>query len=456
MKWNRKNLSAALGVDIKRDFESSQVSINTRSIENGDVFVGIKGENFDGSDYVIDALNKGAAIAISSKSYGLDNVIVVEDTLKALEKMALYSRGVINPRTIGITGSVGKTSTKELTALAISAYATKGNLNNHIGVPLTLANMPDYSPRAVIEIGMNHAGEVTKLCDIVKPEIAIVTGAAAAHLEFFDSIEAIADAESEILHKLPSNGVAIINAENKYYEYIRNIARKAGVYQILSYGREGNIYAKMLDFKVTESGSEIKAMLDFQEITYKLSSFSPHQAINSLAALSAAKIIGFDIHEAMNNLANFTEPKGRGRLNKLKLQNKNITLIDDSYNASPDSVVAAMANLKNLRASLHKGARTIMVLGDMLELGDTESELHSELAVYAKQYGIDKILTCGKLMQNLNNALPTEMKFGHYSKSNEIDSDFINSLNDNDIILVKGSHGSRMDVVVELLTNFQL
>lgn len=445
--WAASDAIKATGGISTADWCAARVEIDSRKVQAGDLFIAIKGERFDGHDYVADAFARGAVAAVVSNMSNInDNHLVVTDTLKALEDLGKYNRARGKAKIIGVTGSVGKTSTKEMLKLALSAhgktYATSGNYNNHIGTPLNLANLPLDAQFAVFEMGMNHAGEIAHLTKMVCPHIALITCVEAVHLEFFSSVEDIASAKAEIFAGLNDDGVAIINADQPYFSDIKH--------KKITFGTNAKSDCRLLSYKTTFSGCEVLSDICSTKLNYSLSATGKHLAIISLSVLAVCAALDLDIKQSAAALAQFTEVGGRGRVERIG----NILLIDDSYNASPVSVKAACAKTNEVwQASGTKG-RKIAILGDMLELGKTSAIIHSELSDSLLEQGFDKVYTAGNLMRHLYNALPLDLQAGHADNSCALLP--IIKLEDGDVVLVKGSHGSKMYELAEKLKERQL
>ena len=434
------------------------VSIDTRTLQPGDLFVAIKGDNSDGQDYVAKAFEKGAAAAVVAEERaadlkGLGPLYVVHDTLRAMENLGRAARARSKARIIAVTGSVGKTGTKEALRLALSragkTHASAASYNNHWGVPLTLARMPADAQYAVFEIGMNHAGEITPLVGMVRPHVAVITTIAPVHLENFDSIDGIAEAKAEIFSGLDSDGVAIINRDVAQYELLRARAGDRHVGAVLSFGEHEDADARLLDYTPSESGGDARASFMGREIDFKLAAPGRHLAMNALAVLLAAEAAGADIHDMARALGDFAAPVGRGQRTELSIADGSFTLIDESYNANPTSMRAALA-LLGASTPLGEGRR-IAVLGDMLELGPDAVRMHRDLAADILACKVDLVFTAGPMMRELFATLPDNVKAMGAEKSSEIEAAVIGSIRPGDIVMVKGSNGSRMGPIVAAL-----
>jgi UDP-N-acetylmuramoyl-tripeptide--D-alanyl-D-alanine ligase len=429
------------------------VSIDTRTLVPGDLFFAIRGDHNDGHDHVVDAFSKGAAAAVVDEPHAgalksLGPLYVVEAVLPALERLAVAARTRSAARVVGITGSVGKTTTKEALRLVLSqagsVHASPASYNNHWGVPLTLARMPRNARFSVIEIGMNHAGEITPLAAMARPHVAIITTVAPVHLEHFDSIEAIADAKAEIFSGLVPGGVVILNRDIEQYERLAAAARGSGAGHIATFGESDRAAAQLLGAKLEADQTIVTARIAGRYLTYKIGAPGRHLAIDSLAVLLAARALGLDPEEAAERLAGFEAPSGRGRMFTLLTKDGAFTLIDESYNANPASMHAALALLGMLPAA----GRRIAVLGDMLELGPQGAELHAGLAADVAKYHIDLVFAAGPLMKRLFDELPAAAKGAWQPNAANLEPLVLTAVRPGDVVLVKGSNASRMHAIV--------
>ncbi|MHA1563957.1 MAG: UDP-N-acetylmuramoylalanyl-D-glutamyl-2,6-diaminopimelate--D-alanyl-D-alanine ligase, partial [Alphaproteobacteria bacterium] len=442
-------------------WRATGVSIDSRSLKTGDLFVAIVGPNFDGHDYVAEAFASGAAAAIVSRPISAlpagAPLLEVGDSLDALKALAGAARRRSNAKVVAVTGSVGKTSTKDALTLALSAlgptHASSGNLNNEYGMPLSLARMAEDSRYGVLEMGMNHAGELAPLSRLTKPHVAIITNIGAAHLEFFDGVAGIAEAKAEIFEGMSPDGVAVLNRDNAYFAYLADAAWQRGITQVIGFGADPDGEARLLDYTPSADGdgSSVHAEILGQEITYRIGATGQHWALNSLAVLAAVAGVGGDVPRAAGALASFNAPRGRGQRRTVILDDGSFTLIDDSYNAGPASMRAAVAVL----GATAPGAqgRRIAVLGDMLELGREAEAMHVAIARDLIAAQIDKVYAAGPHMAALMAVLPKPM-CGAYADSGEALLPMVlAAVRDGDAVLVKGSLGSRMGPIVDGLAN---
>ncbi len=435
------------------------ISIDTRTIQPGDAFFAIRGDRFDGHAFVSAAFEAGAATAVVAEdgAASLDAakgpLTVVPDVLAALTALATVSRSRSSAGIAAVTGSVGKTSTKEMLAAALApdgaVHASPASFNNHWGVPLTLARMPEMTRYGVFEIGMNHAGEITPLTRLVRPDVAIVTTVEPVHLEFFDSVEGIARAKAEIFLGVVPGGAALINRDNPHHQLLADLARDAGVGRVLSFGEDAQADVRLVRTSAVEAGSAVAARVFGTDVAYKLAAPGRHMVQNSLAVMGAVALLGGDLAHAGLALSRFSSGKGRGQRAHLAVAGGTVTLIDESYNANPASMRAAIALLGAARPSGR--GRRIAILGDMRELGDTASDLHAGLREPLDAAAIDHVFLAGPLMGSLWDALPTHLKGGYGESAADIEEAVIAAIAPGDVVMVKGSNASRMGLLVEAL-----
>jgi UDP-N-acetylmuramoyl-tripeptide--D-alanyl-D-alanine ligase len=454
--WTSADAEAATGGRSTAPWVATGVSIDTRTLEEGDLFIAIEGAR-DGHDFVADAVRAGAAAAVVRRMPdGVPSgfpLLVVADTMDALNGLGAAARQRSGARFIAVTGSVGKTSTKEMLRLVLgrqnSTHAPVGSYNNQWGVPLTLARMPLDTAYAVIEIGMNRAGEIGPLSRLARPHVAIITTVEAAHLEFFESVMAIADAKAEIFGGVEPGGIAILNRDSPHFARLIDCAFMSGVDRIESFGRHPDATARLDKVVAHAGGSCIKATIAGDEVCYKIGAHGQHWAMNSLAVLLAVRAVDADHGLAALALADMAPPKGRGERHRINLRGGAAELIDDSYNANPASVRAALAVLG--AAKPEGRGRRIAVLGDMRELGERGPELHAALAADVEAADVDLLFAAGPLMRHLFDAVPAKRRGVHQPTSTELIAPLKAELRAGDVVLVKGSLGSRMAPIVEAL-----
>jgi len=458
--WTLDAMAAAMRAtgtgDLPRDVPG--LSIDTRTIKPGEAFFAIQGENRDGHDFVESALKAGAGLAVvsASKQAAVPKdapVLVVSDVLGALNDLAKASRARSKANIVAVTGSVGKTGTKEALRVVLATqgetHASAASYNNHWGVPLSLALMPQTARFGVFEIGMNHAGEITPLAQLVRPHVAIVTTIAPVHLEFFGSLEAIADAKAEIFLGVASGGAAVINADAAQAGRLKAAAGAAGIKQIVTFGEHEDADARPLKVSLQAETSTVQASILGHDVTYKLGAPGRHVVDNSLGVLIAAALLGADLALAALALADLKAPAGRGERVTLDVPGGSALLIDESYNANPTSMRAALALLGQVPRQ--RLGRRIAVLGDMLELGPEGAALHASLADAVIANAIDLVYCAGPLMKSLWDALPSERRGGYAGTSVGLEPEVLAAIGRDDAVMIKGSLGARMGPIVKAL-----
>jgi UDP-N-acetylmuramoyl-tripeptide--D-alanyl-D-alanine ligase len=381
-------------------------------------------------------------------------LLEVDDVLEGLRDLARASRARIsNAKVIGVTGSVGKTGTKEALRLALGAdgetYASVASYNNHWGVPLSLSRCPAHVKYAVFEIGMNHAGEIVPLVAMVRPHVAIVTTVEPVHLEYFGSLEKIADAKAEIFTGIEPGGAAVLNRDNSQYARLAAAAKAAKVSRIVTFGEDAKADSRLTRFSLQPDSSTIEADILGQHVTYKLGAPGKHLVLNSLAVLTAAALAGADLALAALALDRLESATGRGARMTLSLPSGSALLIDESYNANPASMRAAIALLG--QAPVGPRGRRIAVLGDMLELGDQGNQLHGALAAPIEAAHIDLVYCSGPQMRALWEALPSGRRGGYAETAAALEPSVLDAIRAGDAVMVKGSLGSKMGPIVKAL-----
>ncbi|MGH7112164.1 MAG: UDP-N-acetylmuramoylalanyl-D-glutamyl-2,6-diaminopimelate--D-alanyl-D-alanine ligase [Stellaceae bacterium] len=455
--WTRASAAAATGGSASGgDWAARGVAIDSRTVAAGDLFIALRGPNHDGHDFVGAALERGAAAAVVERDVaGLPEgarLLRVADTLAALGALGRAARRRSGARILAVTGSVGKTGTKEALRLALSAcgptVASAGSLNNHWGVPLSLARLPAEAAYGVFELGMNHKGEIAALTRLVRPHVAVITTVEPAHLGFFPSVEAIADAKAEIFEGLEPGGVAVINRDNPHYPRLAAAARRCGA-RVISFGTDPEAAVRLKDGVLRPDGSTVEAILAGTLLRYALPVPGRHWVMNSLAVIAAAEAAGADVGAAAAALSGLEAPRGRGRRHEIAWHGGRLTLIDESYNASPASMRAALAVLAAIPPG--SGGRRIAVLGDMLELGAAAESLHCALAAPIAAAAVDRVYLIGAAMRALDAVLPPERRSGLWPGADEVIPALLSDLRPGDVVTVKGSWGVGMGRVVERL-----
>jgi UDP-N-acetylmuramoyl-tripeptide--D-alanyl-D-alanine ligase len=452
--WTSQDAEAATLGTAAEPFEVTGLSIDTRTLKPGDLFVALKGDARDGHAFVKDALAAQAGAALVQRAMtdlpANAPLLTVANTQRGLEDLARASRARTHAQIVAVTGSAGKTTTKEMLRLALGAlgrtHASAASYNNHWGVPLSLASMPQNTAYGVFEVGMNHFGELRTLVGFVRPHVAIVTTIAPAHLEFFETCDAIADAKSEIFEGIVSGGAALIPSDSSYAERLMARARQSRVSRILSFGSAAECDGRLVGLEETEDGTKIMSRILGREVHFRLGASGAHNASNAVAALLAVAAIDGDVLNAAAALSKFSALKGRGERFALKIGGRNVLLIDESYNANPSSMAAALGNLGQTQSK-----RRIAVLGDMLELGPEGASHHANLAGAVEDARADLVFLCGAQMAALWEKIPSSRRGAYGAKSADIADAVLKSLQDGDAVLVKGSFGSKMAVIVEAL-----
>lgn len=445
--WNAADLRAATAGVMAGEFAASGVAIDSRGLVPGDLFIALHAAR-DGHAFVTAALRKGAAGAmVDHRPADLPNdapLLMVKDTLAALGALGAYGRARATGKVFAITGSVGKTTTKEMLrailAAQTSVHAAEASYNNHWGVPLTLARIPPDSGAAVVEIGMNHAGEIAPLARLARPHAAIITAIAPAHLGNLGSLRAIAEEKASLLEAVIPGGVAVVPAESEFLPLLREAARGL---RVITFGAGGE--ARLVACVSDPAGSIGTVAIGGKKITFRLNVAGRHMAVAALAALAASDALGFDAEAGAEALEGFRGLAGRGARREIRLGAGAVTLLDESYNASPASLHAALGVL-----AMQRGRR-IAVLGDMLELGASGPAAHAALASHAAACA-DLVFTCGPLMEQLFTALPAARQGAAAPDADHLAPLVLARLRAGDVVLVKGSLGSRMRVITALLT----
>jgi UDP-N-acetylmuramoyl-tripeptide--D-alanyl-D-alanine ligase len=430
------------------------VSIDSREIEPDALFVAIKGDRVDGHDYVEAALSAGAAAALVSeewfKAHGGRQLIVVADPLEALRAMGRAARARSKALIVAVTGSAGKTTTKEAIRTVLSAagpaHWSIKSFNNHWGVPLMLARLPREAQYGIFEIGMNHGGEITPLVRMVRPHIAVITTVAAAHLEFFKSVTEIAEAKAEIFLGLEEGGTAVLNGDHDYLHVLFAKAREAGIGHIVTYGYDGEA-----DYRIEapeSAGARTYARVVHGAETYDLNLQvrGRHMVANATAALVVARLAGMESAAALRALTDFGAPEGRGETTRLGPPDKPLLLVDESYNANVASMNAAMDVFSTIEPP---NGQKVLVLGDMLELGPQGGELHQSLKPAILATGAKRVFLVGKAIEPLRDALGAELVAGHARRMEDLMEPILQSLAFGDAVMVKGSKGVRLALLVD-------
>lgn len=465
--WTSQELEAVFGVNVSGNWNCFGVSIDSRTLERDDLFFALSGPNFDGHGYAKKAIEDGAAGAVVSKIIdGVDynKLIIVDDVMGALIKLGKAGRKRVEAPIIAVTGSVGKTGTKEALKAALSRYkkthASVLSYNNDVGVPLSLARMPYDAEYGVFEMGMNHAGELAELVKLVRPDVAIITTVELAHSEFFENVEEIADAKAEIFTAMNGEGTAILNYDNPHFERLKKKAEEAGVQNIVSFGDNECADVKVLRYFFHDTCSCVFADIMGKVMTYKVGMLGYHWVMNSLAVLATVDAVGADLGLSGLGLAELHPLAGRGRRERIYFDiatNASFLLIDESYNANPASMAAAIKTLGQCENS--ESGRKIAVLSDMGELGDQADQLHCDLGAVLDKADVDHVFAVGKHMKCLADYMvrqyPT-INMSYFNDKAALERALLHSIKDGDIIMVKGSNSGGMSTIVKNLQQLDI
>ncbi len=446
--WTAHDLLEATGGTMRTPFAAGGVSIDTRTLRPGELFVALAGETGDGHAFVADAMARGASGAMVHRDVpDAVGLLHVDDTLAALHRLGGYARQRFTGRLVAVTGSVGKTTTKEMLHTILAAlgrtHAAVASYNNHWGLPLTLARLPPDAEFCVAEIGMNHAGEIAPLARLARPHVAVITAVEKAHIGFLGSIEAIADEKAAIMRGLEPGGVAVLPADSPLLVRMRAAAGEA---RIVTFGSDSSADVRLVELVADAEGSDVVAALHGRRVRFRLNAPGPHMAMNAMAALAASVHLSGESAEVhVRALERFAPLVGRGARRRIAVARGSALLLDESYNGNGASMRAALAVLR-----LQPAKRRVAVLGDMLELGDAGRAEHRALAADVAA-AADRVFACGPLMRHLFDALPKSMRAAYAPDAASLAPIVARSLAPGDAVLVKGSLGSRMKLVVNAL-----
>jgi UDP-N-acetylmuramoyl-tripeptide--D-alanyl-D-alanine ligase len=452
--WTSDEVERALSpIAMSAPFEANGVTFDSRAVADGDIFFALPGETTDGHAFVADALSRGAGVAVVSREMmgAADKLIRVPDTMKALVALGRAGRKRSAARIASVTGSVGKTSTKDALRAILSAQAqtsaSTASFNNHVGVPVSLARLPRDARYGVFEIGMNHPGEIEPLARQVEAHVGVITNVEAAHIGHMGSEEAIADEKACLFAGMRPEAVAVLNRDNRHYERLVQHARAFGVTKIVGFGRHAAAEARLVACRLQDSGSDVEALIGNRRIEYRLGAAGEHWVLNSLAALAAAEALGADLAQAAATLATVKALPGRGARRWLKFGSGKVELLDESYNANPASMRAMLAVLA--RTEPAPGGRRLLAMGDMRELGEHADALHAGLADAVATSGASQVFLCGPHMKALWHQLAAAQKGVHRPDSAALAGEVAGALRAGDVIAIKGSLGSKMKAVVD-------
>ena len=454
--WTSDEVAAALSpISITAPFEASGVTFDSRAVGKGDIFFALEGETTDGHGFVADALARGAAAAVVSRDVegARGTLIRVPDTMKALVDLGHAARARSRARIASVTGSVGKTSTKDALRAMLSAQAptsaSVASYNNHVGVPISLARLPREARYGVFEIGMNHPGEIEPLARQVAAHVGVVTNVGPVHIGHMGSEEAIADEKSCLFAGMADGAVAVLNRDNRHFARLVDRARGFGVSRIVSFGRDEAADARLVSANLQDSGSDLVALIQGRRIEYRLGAAGEHWALNSVGALAVVEALGADIVQGAAALAEVKASPGRGARRVLTFGAGTIELLDESYNGNPVSMRAMLAVLS--RTVPQAGGRRMLALGDMRELGEASDALHADLAEAVAASGATQVFLCGPYMEALWQRLAPAQRGVHRPDSASLAGEFAAALRAGDVVAVKGSLGTKMKIVVDAI-----
>jgi UDP-N-acetylmuramoyl-tripeptide--D-alanyl-D-alanine ligase len=434
MIWTGKQLSEAFNIKVDEGLKTGPVQFNSVDVKPCDLFIALE----RGHQYVEDAFKNGAEAAIVSNPSVHGNIIHVPDTMQALRQLAEYKRKTSKAKFIAITGSAGKTSTKEAMKNMLEpfgkVFASRGNFNNYLGVPINLASMPDDTEYAVFELGMNHSGEISELTKMIKPDIAIITNVAEAHLEFFDSVTDIADAKCEIFEGLSKNGIAIINRDSLTYDRMMFNLNRLSIKNIYSFGTGADS-----ELILYQAGTKLKYKIGSTEVDVEGKDFNiPKHHAQNFAAL------GFDLNLAAKAIAKYSLGEGRGKIINVTKDSKKFTIIGDYYNANPPSLKASLEYLQQLNHP-----KKMAIIGDMQELGPSAADLHKSLVPFITNSGASKVLLVGSYVNHIKMLMPKNIFTSSFENVESLLMNLGQFLDGDELILIKGSRGMQLDRILE-------
>ncbi len=454
--WTSDEVAKAVSaVSMSGAFAASGVSFDSRAVAKGDIFFALSSETTDGHRFVADALERGAACAVVSRDVpeAKGNIVKVSDTMAALVELGRAGRARSSARIASVTGSVGKTSTKDALRVMLSAQArteaSVASYNNHVGVPISLARLPRDARYGVFEIGMNHPGEIEPLARLVAAHVGVVTNVEPAHIGHMGSEEAIADEKACLFAGMHQGAVAVLNRDNRHFDRLVAGARRFGVTRVVGFGKSDLADARLVACTLRDRDSDVVAALHGRKLEYRLGAPGEHWVLNSLAALAVVEALGADVAKAAAALAEVKALPGRGARRRLKFGAGSIELLDESYNANPASMRAMLAVLSRIEPA--PGGRRLLAMGDMRELGEQADAFHAGLAEAVASSGAAQVFLCGPHMQALWPKLASAQKGVYRPDSAALAGDVASALKAGDVIAVKGSLGSKMKNVVDAI-----
>lgn len=452
---------------IPRLDEGAGVSMNTRTLQKGDVFFALTGKQCDGHDYIEDAVSSGAAYIIAEHAHDTISAaqqITVKNAYEALTNMGRNCRALTGAHVIGITGSSGKTTVKDwcahiLRSIASTVWAEQ-SFNNDIGVPYSLACLKPHTRFGVFEIGMNHPGEIEPLAVMMRPHSAVITSISASHIGHMGSIEAIAEEKSEIFRGMDTQGVAIIPRDCHYFSILHAKAESFNIKNIFTFGAHPDAHARLIEYSHTQDGGHaITAVIQGQHVHYNIKLMGEHAVMNSLAVMLACASAGAALDDVLKRIATFDPPVGRGRryvLQRSDVQGDYFTLVDDSYNANPSSMRMGLVTFSRFSSTHNqiKAKRKIAILGSMKELGEHTQIYHESIGHTINTLPIDQVFTVGDEMADLFRVLSPEKQGGHFDGIDDLVTHIMNNVAAHDSIFIKGSKSSNVSKVVKTLLDY--
>ena len=454
--WSSSSLKELVNANSSKEWKASGVEIDSRKVKKGDLFCALKGEKHNGHDFINSASKRGATACLISEnliSAKKTTLAKVNNVLDALESMAKNARMRSRAKFIAVTGSVGKTGTKDMMHLALSkvanTYSNESSYNNHLGVPLSLARVPPNLNYCVLEIGMNKKGEIRELVKLVKPEVAVLTAIEKSHLEGLKSLKNIADAKSEVLESLDKKGCLIINNDTNFSQYVKGKANKLGIQNIITYGKGSENNIRLLNFSLSNNKYYVQALCYGKKISWVMPSLGEHWIHNSLSILGLAVYFKIDFTAILSGLSSFEVPQGRGNIINLRYKDKCFILIDDSYNSNPASLIASLKSFLKLKVM----GKKFLVLGEMLELGEASEEIHRELGKKIEKFQFNVLYTVGKSMLEMSKALKNIKCKYHDNNLDQIAENILKSIERGDAILIKGSNSLNLKEIINYIIN---
>ena len=457
-KWSPLQIKKALSLSEEINSSIKGISINSKTLKKNNLFLPLKGKNNDGHKFIYEAFKRGASLSLSNiegyKKFKLQKfkkkIILVKNPISSLHQLASYSRKEINGKVVAVTGSVGKTSVKEALSFILNynnkIQSSTGNFNNLIGMPINLANFNNETDISILELGMNKKGEIKKMSDICKPDIGLITKISNAHIGNFNSLKDIALAKSEIFFGMNKLGTAILNKNDPYYSLLQKIVKNLGIKNIITFGVSKNCDIKLINFKYkNENSCKVFLKVFGKKIDFYLNNLGDHWIENSLAITSVIAALNKNVNYFIKKISKFNAVRGRGEIINIRYQKKKITLIDDLYNSSPESLKASIIFLNRLGNKRRK----ICVLGDMFELGSFSKQFHLQIKKILKDNTISNVYTIGKEMKKLFNVLPKSLESKHSENLSELYLDLKKNTKNNDAILFKGSRAMQLDKIVK-------